>query len=218
MIYNNADELIEDALRMEDLLYVYNVINLGEAVYQDILRMQESTFSSKYFKGVLPRIRTAAICTQFEAKFLSKDFPFKSASVEVNAFKYMVPELSNNKVIMHIARVQHSYELPLAAKYKVKKAELNNFKQKQMFYTDLKIPKSDNERYYALITYGGKRKIEFINLIIPDMNYKNIEGYRDLTNLSAVSKNKKVDTEENMIKRRMRLKEEVLKKIQVQGV
>ena len=218
MIYNNADELIEDALKMEDLLYVYNIINLGEAVYQDILGMQESTFSSRYFKGVLPRIRTATICTQFEPNFLSKDFPFNSTSVEVNAFKYTIPELSNDKAIIHIARVQHSYELPSVAKYKVQKAALNNFKQKQMIYTNDEVPKIDNEKYYALITYGGRQKIEFINLIIPDMNYKNIVGYRDLTNLNAVYKNKEVDTEENMIKRRMRLKEEVLKKIQIQGV
>lgn len=218
MIYNNANELIEDALKMDDLLYVYNIINLGEAVYQDILGMQESTFSSKFFIGVRPRIRTATISTQFEQELLAKEFPFNSTSVEVNSFKYAVPELCNDKVILHIARVQHSYELPSASKYRVKKAILNNFKEKQMIYTEQDIPKIDNEKYYALITYGGKEKIDFINLIVPDMNFKNILGYRDLTNLDMMYKNKKVDTEENMIKRRMRLKEEVLKKIQIQGV
>ena len=217
-MYRTADELINKGINLEKLHQVYNIINLGEMVYQDIIAMQSSIFKASYFRQELQRIRRATIYTQFEEGFLTKDFPFECKALKVNNFGLAVPEISDNNVIYHIVRTKEKGILPDSSKYRKEKALLNNFPSKQMMIEGMLEPRTISEKYYALITYGGEQKIEFVNLVIPDYNFSEVVAMKDLTDMNRMFINKTIETDKNMTERRMKLKEEVLKKIRVEGV
>lgn len=217
-MYRDGQDLITKGVNLENLLQIHNIINIGEAVYQDILNMQSSILNSRYCSTDLPRLRRAIIYTQFEKEFLTQDFPFKCKALKVNNFGLRIPELSDENIIYHIARTKEKGILPEPSNYRIKKATLNNFVGKQYILDGVFEPKQIEEKYYALITYGGDEKIDFINLVIPDKNFQEVVGIKDLTNMNKLFENTNIQTNEAMTQRRMKLKEEVLKKIQVQGV
>ena len=217
VIYQTAKQLIDREVSNQDLYALYSVIKLGESVCDEIINEHSELFSSKYCIGDRASLRRAAIYSQFEYELLAKDFPFKCSALKVNNFGKYVPELRKGQLILHIAKAQHVNELPSVSKYKEEKALLNNFKSKQQSLIHDDIVKLDDDRYYGIITFGGKNKLEFIDLVIPSYNYKEVLEHKELTHITFESKKIKKESNEEMRNRRMSLKQVMINKLEKQG-
>ena len=86
MIYKNADELIKHEITLSLRRTLYPIIQIGEQVFRELYKNNYAILSSKYFKPILPRIRTKAIYYQFELDLLPENFPFKCRMKKTNNF------------------------------------------------------------------------------------------------------------------------------------
>ena len=200
MIYKNADELIKHEITLSLRRTLYPIIQIGEQVFRELYKNNYAILSSKYFKPILPRIRTKAIYYQFELDLLPENFPFKCRMKKTNNFGEYVPELSAGNIFLHIASAKD-------------KDSCNNFDEKQTIFdfTDQSNPAIKDDKYYGIITYGGADTLEFLNLIIPNCKFEKILSSLDL---KLELKSVKISSEDKDTKKKgIKIRDTILKEL-----
>ncbi|EDK33862.1 hypothetical protein [Clostridium kluyveri] len=213
MIYKNADELIKHEITLSLRRTLYPIIQIGEQVFRELYKNNYAILSSKYFKPILPRIRTKAIYYQFELDLLPENFPFKCRMKKTNNFGEYVPELSAGNIFLHIASAKDKDSLPSRSRYKLESSYCNNFDEKQTIFdfTDQSNPAIKDDKYYGIITYGGADTLEFLNLIIPNCKFEKILSSLDL---KLELKSVKISSEDKDTKKKgIKIRDTILKEL-----
>lgn len=169
-VYKTGKEFIDTDIKIGTRLKLFPIMKAGIESYKDIISSDRKLFNSSYSKDIRGHLKNFVIYRQFDQDMLSKNFPFKCEPLSVNSFGYTVPKLENGKGIVLIARVKKEGSLPTKSKYKLKYAQNNNFKAKQLkFDIDKDLKAVSDGKYLSFLTYGVKNnELDFLHLIVPD--------------------------------------------------
>ena len=140
-----------------ELLALSSMTQVGEAIYRELMEERHPIFCHPYLADIKARLRTKLVQMQCEIESHDPRFPFEFTQREFH-FKQIIPELSNKKVILHVARSKSPDELPPASKYKVGLSYNNHALQRQMVFDFDETPPYVDEPYYAILAFGGRHQ------------------------------------------------------------
>lgn len=171
-MYKTSTELIQNELPPNLLKPIYTVFQNANVMFKEIMGLDY--FNSKYLLNIKGRMLNFVICSLFQPKYLSSNFPFE---VEVKDLKFQKSVvLKRNNILLTIGKTCSKGTLPNTANYKEEYAAGNWGISNQLFidwvYEDIIIKQ---QPYYGIITYGMKENnFDYIDLIIPDYKFQSI--------------------------------------------
>lgn len=212
-MYRSAKELLKGEITPDLELQIYNSVKNGLEVYKEFVMENVSLFYGSLKNNVMPRIMTYCIEKQFSPEmYVGKD-EFSSNIVKVNNFGYEVAEIRNKNIVIHFSKVKNGIFKASNAKYKLKYAQNNNFKENQMMIGEMNNqPIIKEGLYYGMVTYGisEQNELKTLNLLIPNSNITTYLENIDIKNL--VEKFNIDEHEEENHKKIVSLKEGILNK------
>ncbi len=168
-----------------ELLALASIVQVGDEIYRELMETQRPMFGHPYFIDVKGRLRTKLVQMQCEIESHDPKFPFKFGQREFQ-YNQVIPELSNKRAIIHIARSLSPDMLPYASKYKVNLSNNNCVLQRQMVIDFNKTSAYNEEPYYAILAFGG-RNHTFSVIQFPEPGYIGIAELVALPEISLVN-------------------------------
>ena len=195
------------------------ILQTGADLVNAIFQEHPEVYLPELASDIRGRLFSFAVMLQFSPEIGAFNSSHYSTNiVEVNRFKYKVPEIVSPHAILHVVKTSSPAKLPSKSKYKEYYSTRNNPFCSQM---EIDLPSIGLEgknpfidgRKYVLLMYGSRdnRSIDFARLVIPDNRFNRIvsEGSIDLNSElhNVYSRPTVVYEEKNLIK----LKEAVRK-------
>ena len=194
-----------DIFTSQELLALSSIVQVGDAIYRELMETQQPMFGHPYFTGIRGRIRTKLVQMQCEIESHDPKFPFEFVQREFQ-YKHLIPELRNKNAILHIARSASPEMLSYASKYKIKLSNNNHALQRQMVIDLNQTPPYGNEPYYGILTFGG-RDHTFAVIQFPEPGYG---GIAEQLFLPRVSPNEASESAHAFERKKAVLKKEFL--------
>lgn len=212
-MYTSSSELIINELPNNVIRPIYNIFEDSITVYNELLNEKKDLFKGNYLTDIRGRLINFILKRFFDSDRIPKNFPFEVCAAKM-AFGQKRTELSRNKIILTLGKAQTPNTLPPYAKYKTEYAKGNCSIGKQLKMNfDGDLAKYVDIPYYGVITYNIEDNVlKFLNIIIPDSNYKYIIDSVPITQSLRVVTND--DTlEDDRILNRENIKKEALETV-----
>ena len=142
-------------------------------------------FGHPYFIDLKGRIRTKLVQMQCELEHYDDKFPFDFSEREF-CYGHKVPELKNRHMVIHIAQSDSPESLPSKADYKIEMTYNNDPLCRQLKFNFPGEEKYDQELYYGLLVFGGRKGKRFCCLQFPEPGYRAIADHIDIPLLSVM--------------------------------
>ncbi len=155
------------------LRMIASIVQVGDAVFNELVDSDESIFNHRYFLGTRSRIYTKLVQIQCQIESVSSGFPFQF-SERTFAYEDIIPELRTDNCILHFARSNSPDILPYPASYKKELSQNNTMLRKQLILDFDNMPKTKDEPYYGLVVFGEKRRNLFIVIQFPEPGFGGI--------------------------------------------
>lgn len=164
---------LKDLITMRELSALYHIINNGEFVFREVM----DSLSMSQHRFAIPlngRIRTTLMHIQCELEHGSPDFPFAYEELHLG-FGQTIPQLSTDRLILHIAQSRAFDALPSPSKYKIRNSYNNSPLQRQLMLTSN--PRAEYfEPYYGLVVFGPEKN-PFSVIQLPGPGFHEIIDY-----------------------------------------
>lgn len=218
MRYNDAKEMIKSEVPLRLRASLVPILKAGLEVYQELKIERPDLFVSKFTPNIQGWLKSYLIFRQFELDMTGKDYNYIYKAVKVNNFNYQALFLTNGNVNINLAKVARKDSLPEPRKYRFKAARNNDFESTQLkldIDNSGKIIETYDYPYLAFLTYGGKNTLDFVELIVPTSDLKDVCHACDLlSEYNFINTNK--DQEESRVRTtKLKLKEEVIRKLEI---
>lgn len=150
-----------------------SIVQVGNAVYNELMENDKSVFSHRYFSGTKSRIRTKLVHVQCQIESKSSEFPFQFRE-RTFAYDDTIPELRTDNCILHFAKSKSPDSLPYPSGYKKELSQNNMMIRKQLVLDFDDMPKTKEEPFYGLVVFGGKKENPFIVIQFPEPGFTRI--------------------------------------------
>lgn len=158
------DTLFHDLLSPLQLSALSSIVQIGNATFEDLRKANEDIIQHPYMKNIRGRIKTNLVQMQAEIEHTDPQFPFRFNSRPLQ-FGQIIPELSTEKVILHLAHSNAPDALPSAAKYKYELSYNNHKIQRQLMIENYTSPPAMFAPIYGILVFGyddsGNAVIQF---------------------------------------------------------
>lgn len=194
----------ENIFTSRELLILSSIVQVGDSIYQELMTTQGALLNDCMFADLQGRIQTKCIYRQCKLESEDPKFPFVFSQRKFQ-YKQVVPELRNEKVILHIARSTSPDVLPYRSRYKVNLSYNNNLFSRQVVINFDKNPRYIDAPLYAVLVFGGRNQV-FSAIQFPEPGYNKIAESFSLPQISLTD-----DSETKTFERKKAvLKKEVL--------
>lgn len=174
------DTPFENIFTSNELSVLSSIVQVGDATYRELIDSQHTMFTHPYFSDLRGRMRTKLVQMQCEIESHSLKFPFKFTQRQFQ-YKQVIPELTNENVILHIARSPSPDVLSYKSKYKTMLSNNNHSLQRQLIIDTDRLPPYNYEPYYGILTFGGNKQL-FSVIQFPEPGYNGIAKCISLPN------------------------------------
>lgn len=215
-MYNSTSELIRGELSNNTIQPIYNIFEDSTTVFKELMDKEQDLFKGTYLTEFKGRLINYIIKRSFDIDRIPKNFPFEVSAVNM-ACGQKRTELKKNNLMLTLGKAQSSSTLPSYSRYKQEYSKGNSEICKQLrMDVELGQAKITDIPYYGIITYNLKNnKLEFLNIVIPDSNYKYVIDYIPITPSFKILENdlgNKEEDEERLLGRE-NIKKEILEKM-----
>ena len=152
------------------LMSLSSIVQVSDATYWDLTE-SDHFLNHPFVKGEKARLRTKLAQIQSELESHDPKFPFKFGQLEF-PYGQIIPELRNEKAIIHIARTKSPETLPPVAKYKRDLSANNHPLYRQMMIAPDKEPPYADAPFYAILAFGGRETFAVVQF--PEPGYTGI--------------------------------------------
>ncbi|KPU45794.1 hypothetical protein OXPF_05830 [Oxobacter pfennigii] len=212
-MYKSTSELIKNELSNSVIKPLYNIFDDAFIVYNDLLDNNKEIFKGQYTSEIKSRLINFIIKRYFDDDMVPKNFPFEVKAVRM-AYGQKRLELRRKNIILTLGKAQTTNTLPSYAEYKSIYAKGNSMIANQlMINIDGGEEKYIDSPHYGIITYNiNENKLQFLNIIMPDSNYKYVLDSIPITARLKIVENDNSSTEEDEDRffRRESIKKEIL--------
>lgn len=175
----------EGILTQREMISLASIVQVGDAIYFDLMEAESPMFAHPYFTDLKGRIRTKLVQMQCEIERHDTKFPFEFYEREF-CYGHKVPELRNEHMIIHIAQSNSPISLPSRADYKQELTFNNDSLCRQMKLDFLGEEKYIPELYYGILVFGGRKEKTFCRLQFPEPGYRAIADYIEIPMISVM--------------------------------
>lgn len=147
------DTLFHDLLSPRQLSALSSIVQIGNATFEDLRKANEDIIQHPYMKNNSGRIKTTLVQIQAELERNDPSFPFRFNNRKLR-FGQVVPELSTEKVVLHLARSSAPNILPSGAKYKYALSYNNDRIRRQLMIANYSIPPAKYAPLYGILVFG----------------------------------------------------------------
>ncbi len=181
-MYNSSSELIKNELSNDLLQPIYNIFEDATIVFTELIDKEQDIFRGSYFGEFKGRLINYIIKRFFDVDRIPKSFPFEVNAIGM-AFGQKRTELKRGNLLLTLGRAQNPNMLPGFSQYKKEYSLGNSTIGKQLkLYEDKNEIKVGDVPYYGIITYNLRNdKLDFLNIVIPDSEYRNVIDYIPIT-------------------------------------
>ena len=166
------DSFFQEVLTARQLSSLSSIVQIGLSAYEDLKNSNQGIVLHPFMKNNSGRIKTTLVQIQAELERNDPSFPFRFNSRRL-CFGQVVPELSTEKVILHLARSSAPNVLPSAAKYKYELSYNNDRIRRQLMIGNYTTPPAKFAPLYGILVFGydesGDAVIQF-----PEPGYSDI--------------------------------------------
>ena len=178
-------DCFQNLLNARELMSLSSIVQIGDAVYRELMESQHSIFRHPFFTDTRGRIRTKLVQIQCELESHDPKFPFQFYQREFR-YKQFIPELRTRSLILHIGRSFAPNILPYASKYKKALSFNNEALCRQLTWDFEQTPPYSPEPFYGILVFGGRAET-FSVIQFPEPGYKGIAETINIPNLSIIS-------------------------------
>jgi len=209
-LYKTLDEDINEELNNQATRPIYIIVNEAIEIYKELINKENHIFSGEYFEEMKSRLLGYTIKRAFDPKLITGSFPFDVNCAKMN-FNQRRPELRKNNILLTVSQVKELEELPSQSKYKKEYSKGNSLIAKQLIFKETDELKIKEIPYYGIIRYKyAENELKFLDIVIPDVNYKSIIKTIPIPMISQIRKFDEVD-QNNLEESKPLLQKESLK-------
>ena len=181
---NIEEKIIGQSFSKKDKCLICKMIENGVTIFKAIQNEKAGLFGSDLTSNISTRLLGYCVLRQFAPDMILDSVNFESHIQSVNSFGYKIVELSNKRVIVHIANSKSM--MPSKSKYKLKLANQNDFENSQIIMDVFKnnIVGTKELPNYAFVSYYVDKQfnIKHIDIVIPNYNMSEIIYSEDIYN------------------------------------
>lgn len=172
-----STQILKEELPIKYRRSIENILNDSLVVYNDLI--EDEIFKGEYFSNIKGWLMTYIIDKHFDKNLLPNNFGMKVNSAKM-PFNRKRVEIKTDNMLLTISRTDEKFKLPCESAFRKEYALGNDELDNQIKFSfneeNIKF-KEEIHPYYSIVVYKVRNnEFEFIDVLMPDSNYKSVIG------------------------------------------